>query len=350
MENYDRIIKQDMEELWTRDLPYNKFRNSTVLITGASGMLASYMTYFLMFLNEKGYNIRVITLVRNAEKAWKKFKDFQNNNQFQLMVQDVCDEIKLEGDVDYIIHAAGNASPYYIVNDPTGIVYANTIGTMRVAELAKEKRTKMILYTSTREVYGKMPGNVEQITEDLFGSLDPLEPRSCYPESKRMAETILNSYYCQYKVPFIAVRIAHSYGPGMMLNNDGRVMADFISDVVQGRDIVLKSAGTAKRAFCYITDAVAGILFALLKGQEGNAYNVANENEEVEIRTVAEMLTKCIPEKNLSVVFDIPETMSAGYSKMGRVKLDTDKLENLGWNCRVSLKQGLQRTLESFRE
>ncbi len=131
-------------------------------------------------------------------------------NNFQCRVWDLCDEIKLEGDVDYIIHAAGNASPYYIVNDPTGIVYANTIGTMRVAELAKEKRTKMILYTSTREVYGKMPGNVEQITEDLFGSLDPLEPRSCYPESKRMAETILNSYYCQYKVPFIAVRLHSS--------------------------------------------------------------------------------------------------------------------------------------------
>ena len=189
---------------------------------------------------------------------------------------------------------------------------------------------------------------IKEIKEDSFGSLDPMQFRSCYPESKRMAETIFQSYYYQYKVPFVVTRIAHSYGPGMTIDNDGRVMSDFISDVVYGRNIVLKSIGDAERSFCYITDAVAGILYALLKGNVGEAYNIANESEALPIRDVAHILCDLYPEKQLEVIFDIPETMSAGYSKMGRIKLNTDKLRKIGWDCRISLKEGLRRTVDSF--
>ena len=134
----------------------------------------------------------------------------------------------------------------------------------------------------------------------------------------------------------------------MSIDSDGRVMSDFISDVVNGRNIILKSTGYAERAFCYITDAVAGMLFALLKGNVGEAYNIANEKEPLPIRNVAEMLTELFPERGLKVVFDIPETMSEGYSKMGRIRLNTEKLESLGWECDVSLREGLIRTVKSF--
>lgn len=350
--NYgNQIIRDDMRELAKRELPFEELDGKNILVTGASGMLAAYMVYFFMYLNEtRNYGIKVTALVRNEKKAWEKFEEFRENPNFHLMVQDVCETVETDGKLDYIVHAAGNASPYFILNDPVGIIAANTAGTVNILELARKTGVKKVLYTSTREVYGKMPEGTEEIYENTFGNLDPMEFRACYPESKRMAETICQSYYQQYNVPFTAVRIAHSYGPGMTIDNDGRVMSDFISDIVHDRNIVLKSTGDAERAFCYITDAVAGMLCALLKGRAGEAYNIANEKEPLPIREAAHMLTELFPEKGLKVVFDIPETMSAGYSRMGRTRLNTEKLEALGWSSRIPLKEGLKRTVESFMQ
>jgi len=345
----DEIIQDDMKILYQQKLPYEDFRDKTILITGASGMLAVYLVYFMMYLNRiLGYRIHVVALVRNEQKAWKKFGEFKNDDHFCLLVQDVCDKIELDISVDYIIHAAGNASPYFIINDPVGIVKANTLGTLNVLEFAQRVKSKKVLYLSTREVYGKMNDDVEEIPEELFGSLDPLEFRSCYPESKRISESILQSYYRQYDVPFCVVRIAHSYGPGMNIDNDGRVMADFMADVCNNRNIVLKSTGDAERAFCYITDAVSGMLYALLKGECGEAYNVANEKEPKPIREVAQLMIGVYPEKHLKVVFDIPASAGEGYSKMGRVRLNTSKLEKMGWRCQVDLATGIKKTVDYF--
>ncbi|MGN0453050.1 MAG: NAD-dependent epimerase/dehydratase family protein [Ruminococcus sp.] len=346
---YDKsIVKSDMDNLIGRDyIPYEQLRSKTVLVTGATGMLAYYFTMALMHLNlKKDYGIRVIALVRNAQKAKEKFAGFLGDSRFELLSQDVCKPIEIEGNLDYIFHAAGAASPYFIKNDPTGIIAANTQGTVSVLELAKEKKVTNIIYPSTREIYGKVEG-VEFIKETDMGIFDPLDARSCYPESKRIAETILKSYLVQYGVPFTVARIAHSFGPGMIINSDGRVMADFISDAVNSRNIVLKSDGLAERAFCYITDAVAALFAIMLKGQCGEAYNLANETEPTPIKDVAQMLADLFPERGIKVIFDISGDRS-GYCTYTRVGLDTSKLESLGWKPEVKLADGLKNTVLSF--
>lgn len=345
----NKIVRDDMNEITDRDIPWEKLKDKTVLITGANGMLATYFIYVLMYLNEtKKFNTNVIALVRNEEKSRKIFKDFLDNELFKLLVQDVCDPINIKQEVHYILHSAGNASPKFILSDPVGIIKANTIGTLNILDLAKEKNVNNVLYTSTREVYGKMDADIMEINEWDYGKMNCKELRSCYPESKRVSETMLESYYHQFKVPFTIARIAHSYGPGMKIDDDGRVMADFISDVVNDRDIVLNSDGSAIRAFCYINDAIAGMFTILLKGKIGEAYNIANENEPIMIRDVAIELTNIFPEKGLSVIYNIPEEQSLGYSKMGRVKLNTNKIEELGWSCKINLKEGLYKTVNSF--
>lgn len=346
---YDKaVVKEDMQELVERDyIPYDKLNGKTVLVTGATGMLAYYFTMALMHLNlTKGYNIKVVALVRNAQKAKAKFEGFLDDERFELMTQDVCQEIEYDGNVDYIFHAAGAASPYFIKNDPTGIIAANTTGTVNVLELARKKNVTNVIYPSTREIYGKVEG-VEFIKETDMGVFDPLDARSCYPESKRIAETILKSYLVQYGVPFTALRIAHSYGPGMIIDSDGRVMSDFISDAVNSRNIVLKSEGLALRAFCYVTDAVAAIFVTMLCGGCGEAYNLANETEPTPIRDVAGMLAELFPERNIKVIFEIAGDTS-GYCNYARVGLDTTKLESLGWTPVVKLRDGLKRTVVSF--
>lgn len=342
------IVQEDMEQIICNDyIPFEKLNHKTVFVTGANGMLAYYVVCVLMHLNfTKNYHIRVIALARNEEKAKKRFADFLQEDQFLLLTQDVCKEILLQEKVHYIIHAAGASSPKFIHNDPVGIILANTQGTINILEFAKKCSVENIVFTSTREVYGKITDR-QWIEENDMGILDPLDPRSCYPESKRMAEQILKSYRLQYGIPFTIARIAHSYGPGIEINQDGRVLSDFISDVVSGKDIILKSEGTAVRAFCYITDAVSALFTILLKGNLGEAYNIANETEPMMIRDIADTLVKIFPEKNLKVVYKLDSDQS-GYCNYKRVGLATKKLENLGWIPNVRLLEGMKRTVRSF--
>lgn len=343
-----KVVQADMNRIVSdTSIPFDKLRDKTILITGATGMLAYYMTCVCMHLNRmESYNIHVIALVRNEQKAKDKFEEFLKNDKFELCVQDVCQPIELQRHIDYIVHAAGAASPWYIKHDPVGIVKANTIGTMNVMECAKNSEPSNVLFLSTREIYGEVR-NISMIKENDMGIIDPKEPRSCYPESKRMSEQILQSYYSQYDVPYTIARIAHSYGPGMVIENDGRVMSDFICDTVHGRDIVLKSTGEAERAFCYITDAITALFIILLKGEISQAYNVANETEPVPIRNVAQKLVELFPDNDRKVIFEIAKDTS-GYCAYKRVGLDTSKLEALGWNVKVKLEDGLKNTIYSF--
>lgn len=350
---YSKVVQKDMEELSERkELPIEELKGKKIMVTGANGMLATYLVYFFMYLNDKkNSEIEVYALARNEEKAKNRFGIFEKNEYFHLILGDVCEKIEYDiNNIDFVIHAAGNASPKYITSDPVGIIKSNVIGTLNILEYSKKWKTTRVLFTSTREVYGAVASNVSEIRECDYGVEDPTNLRSCYPESKRMAETLLESYKQQFGIDYVTVRIAHSYGPGMNINQDGRVMADFISDIVNKRDIVLKSTGEAERAFCYITDAISGMLIALLNGKSGKAYNLANEKDPMKIRDVAQMLTKIFKKRKCEVIYKIPEQMSVGYSKIARTKLCTDELEQIGWKCRVSLEKGLKNTVLSYSE
>lgn len=327
-----------------RVLPDAKnFNNKSILVTGANGMLAAYLVSFFTYLNEvSGAGIKVYALSRNGKRLKERFGD-----RVEILAQDVTAEICVSGELDYIFHLAGMADPVSIKTDPVGIIRANVQGTMNVLELAREKGA-LVVFASTREVYGAMPEGTYLIHEEDAGSLDPADSRSCYPESKRLAETLLVSYHNQYYVNFTNMRIAHAYGPGMRLENDGRVMSDFMSDAVHGRDIVLKSAGTALRAFVYVSDAVKGILIAVLRGEANTSYNLANEREEISVKDLAELCCELAP-TDIKVVFDTDADQS-GYTKFTRVALDTSKLEALGWEPDIELREGIARTLEYYEK
>lgn len=339
------VIIEDLRRMCQADLPWLLLNGKTVLVTGASGMLASYVTWLLLYLHEEaGIDVSVVALCRNPQKAEQYYGSYVGKPYFHLLTQDICNPIVYDGNVDYIFHLAGNASPHFINTDPVGIMRCNLMGTMNVLELARKKQTAKVIFASTREVYGANE-HADKLDECSYGVLDPLDARSCYPESKRAAETLLKSYYLQYGVEFNTIRIAHAYGPTMTLENDGRVMADLMSDVVAGRDIVLKSSGEAIRAFLYITDAILGMFTVLFKGKAGEAYNLANETEPVCIRDLAQLLASSRSDKNIQVV--INEGDQKGYCTYRRTALNTTAIERLGWKPQVPLREGIFRVLHT---
>lgn len=339
------IVQEDLQRIVAEPLDWYTFQGKTVLVTGATGMLATYLTFFFLYLNEhQKMDVHVVALCRNKEKGLELFDKFLGKDYFEIIIQDVCDSIFYNGDVDYIFHLAGNASPYAINNSPVDIMKSNLLGTISVLELAKIRNSK-VFFASTREVYGKVEG-VEVLSESTFGRLDCLENRACYPESKRAAEALLKSYELQYGLDIYIARIAHSYGPGMKTQNDGRIMADLVGNVVRGEDIVLKSDGSAERAFCYITDAVAGIFYIIFKGEAGEAYNLSNETEEISIKELAFLLSELSGGKS-KVRFN-KTTNLKGYCNYQRIGLDNSKLCDLGWNPIVNLADGITNTIKIY--
>jgi UDP-glucuronate decarboxylase len=347
-----RILQEDIEFILSSKLDWEAFSGCTVLISGANGFLPAYMVETLLYLNRKySINIKVLALVRNAGKAEAKFAHHKNRSDLEFLVQDVCEPVRLPSEVklDYIIHAASQASPKYYGKDPIGTINANTVGTANLLELAREKSVKSFLFFSSGEVYGQVNENQIPTRENDFGYLDPTDIRSCYGESKRMGENICVSWFHQYKIPVKMIRPFHTYGPGMDLA-DGRVFADFVADIVENRNILMKSDGSDTRAFCYLADATAGFFSILLNGENGQAYNVGSDSE-TSISQLAEILVTLFPDKKLRVVRQ--EFVKSGEyirSNIRRGCPDISKIKLLGWSPKYNVNEGFKRTIISYYE
>ena len=338
----NRVLEDDLKTIIAEDLSWEKLKNKTVMITGASGMVGSYMLYVLLMLNdEKHYGIKVDAVMRNVNKLPEEIR---NREDVNVVVADVTKDIPDVGDIDYIIHAASPASPLIMQNKPVETIAANTIGTFKTLELAKEKNAEGYLFISSREIYGQPDEGQEFFYENTYGFVDQLNPRSCYSEGKKAAETMCVCFHEEYGLNTKIARLAHTYGPGMSIY-DGRVQADFLKNVYHNEDIVLKSEGTAVRTYTYIADAIAG-MYRILLDSEDIVYNIGNEAGKVSIRDLAEILVSIYPERGRKLVFDIPEGGTKGTAPYTLGILSSEKLRKLGWNPKYSVKDGFKRTLE----
>jgi len=343
------IVQEDLARIISTNLPWENLKNSIILISGANGFLPAYMVETLLYLNSvKNLNIKVVGLVRNRNKALDRFSNYQDRKDLKLLVQDVCNPIEYIESIDYIIHAASQASPKYYATDPVGTLNANLLGTHNLLTLANKHQLKGFLFFSSGEVYGQVDDSQIPTQEDQYGYLDPTNLRSCYAESKRMAETMCISWFHQYGLPTKIVRPFHTYGFGMSLD-DGRVYADFVADIIRNRDIQIKSDGTATRAFCYIADATIGFFTVLLKGENGQAYNIGNDQCEISILDLANRFINLFPDKNLKVIKNmVANDREYLKSNVSRNCPDITKAGNLGWKPTTSIEDGFTRTICSF--
>jgi nucleoside-diphosphate-sugar epimerase len=331
------IVEEDLKYITQADLPWSDLEGTNILITGANGMLPSYMVETILYLNKTRFKkkARVFAVARNNDKARKRFSHYIRNPNLTLITQDIKEPLEGIPNLDYIIHAASLASPKYYYSDPVGVLIPNTIGTYNCLELARKNKLKSFLFFSSGEVYGNIHGEIKETT---FGDLDLTNPRACYAESKRMGETMCHAYRRQYGVPTKIIRPFHTYGPNISLD-DGRVFADFISDIIKKRNIVVKSDGSARRAFCYLSDATIAFFLVLFKGTIGEAYNVGG------FETFISVLAKKLAEE-----YNLKEEKGTSKPEYVRVLPDLTKIGELGWQPKISIEEGFRRTIRSFQE
>ncbi|MGI6211511.1 MAG: NAD-dependent epimerase/dehydratase family protein [Anaerovoracaceae bacterium] len=342
------VITEDIEEIIRCDIPWETLYGKTILVTGASGMIPSYVVYTLLQLNDcRDMHLRVLGMARNREKAQKILGPLMGRDDFDLIIQDVCTPFDPEENIDYIFHGGSAARPASHKTAPVETIRANTIGTFNLLDLAVRKKAAGFVLFSSSEVYGSVTSADHNITEDMYGFIDILNPRSCYSEGKRAAETICACYTAQYGMRCVMPRFAHIYGPGMALD-DGRVQAEFASCVIHDQDIVLNSDGSSVRAYTYVADAVSGMFYLLLNSDE-TACNVADSGGIVSIRELAEAFIAARPEKNLHLHVKASDKKTGMYNPASFIALDDSKLKSLGWSAAVDLRTGIDRTL-SYHE
>lgn len=337
--NLNPILKADFETIYEQyNSDFQSLKNQSVLITGANGMIAKYLVAFLSYLNsDHRFNLKITGLVRSLPET--------KIDGVEYLVGDVCHYDLKSVNCDHIIHSASLASPIYYGSTPIETSLPNIEGTINLLRRSESLNLKSFVFISSSEVYGAFEKDKEGIEESEYGVLDPMNQRSCYAESKRMGENLCVSWHSQKKIPTKVVRPFHTYGPGLR-RNDGRVYADFIYSIVDQKDITLNSKGEAKRAFCYMSDAIAGIILVMLKGKSGEAYNLGNPSQEWSIYEAAVKATEAYPERDLKVTIN-ENNVGTGYlkSKVLRNCPSIKKIQALGWNPQVSLVDGYRKTV-----
>ena len=319
----------------------------SILITGATGLIGTFLIDALMHLNiTRDANIRIYALGRNQQKAAARLGAYYTNRWFEFIEQDIRQPLPAQLNIDYMIHGASNAHPLAYAQDPVGTLLTNVQGTQHVLDYAI-KQNCPVCYLSTVEVYGASRNENDIFDEDYTGHLPLNHVRSCYPESKRTCEALCQSYINQYQAQIKIVRLCRIFGP-TMIEEDSKASAQFIKKAIAGENIVLKSSGLQYYSYCYVADACSAILLVLNKGENGTAYNVSNRECNIYLRDLARIAASKIGKK---VIFEQPSNLeTTGFSKSLHAILDNTKLLALGWKPQYEIENAVFRTIDICSE
>ena len=311
-----------------------------VLVTGGTGLIGSSLVQCLLALNQR---ICITLPVRNLGKA----KELFGENKYLCVEQ--CDLVQYvsncDEEFDYIIHCASPTSGKYIDEHPVETFELALESTRELLKFCRRKAISSMVYVSSLEYYGQ---NLDDciINEDYQGYVDPISPRSSYPFGKRSAEFLCVSYALEFGVPVKIARLTQTFGAGISYA-DNRVFAQFARSIIKGEDIVLHTLGESAKPYCYSTDCVSAILYILLKGCKGEAYNVANEDSYITIKDLAMFLVKR-NNPNVNVRVELHSDM--GYAPVTKLHLSTQKLRLLGWKPMYDLQTMFDRLIAGMRE
>ncbi|OGW79381.1 MAG: hypothetical protein A3G33_03305 [Omnitrophica bacterium RIFCSPLOWO2_12_FULL_44_17] len=342
------VIEEDIEQL-AKSLNAHKkhFEGKTFLITGAGGFLGKYIVLLLRYFNENvlSKKIRAILL----DNFVTGYEQIIADDNLIFIRHNVIEPFEIDEPIDYIIHAAGIASPVYYTKYPVETMDVGTVGTRNMLELARMKDVESFVFMSSSEVYGD-PDNAHVPTKETYnGNVSVSGPRACYDESKRFGETMSVTYWRVYNVPVKLIRPFNVYGPGIR-PDDYRVLPNFIEHALRKEPLPVHGDGRNTRAFCYINDAIEQIFKILFCDVNGEAFNIGNPEREISVHELGELVAKTMPFKVDVVNIDPPHAVYASSDPKRRCP-DISKLQSvIDFKPKYPLEVGLKRTIQWFSE
>lgn len=344
------LYKEDISTIADLNLPWKKLDNKSILISGATGMIGSFLIDVLMKRNVLyNSNCHVYALGRNTERAKERFSIYWNDSHFHFISHDITKSFLSNSfsSLDYILHLASNTHPLQYAQDPIGTITTNMYGLKNLLDLASTSLCERVLFASSVEVYGENRGDTELFREQYCGYIDCNTLRAGYPESKRCGEALCQAYIRQKDLDVVIARLARTYGPTMLMA-DTKASSQFIKNGIAGQDIVLKSSGMQYYSYTYVADAVSGLLYTLLLGEKGEAYNIADESSDIRLKDFAGNVAEYCGTK---VIFDEPDKIEkTGYSAATKARMDGSKLRSLGWKPNYTIRNGIERTIIILEE
>ena len=303
-------------------------------------MIGSYLIDVLIAASRKNsLNIKICAMGRSWEKAYARFSPYWDSPDFSFVCGDVNQGVPAGvPNADYVVHAASNTHPVAYSKYPIDTILTNIVGTHNLLQYAVASKCKRFIFTSSVEVYGENKGDYEKFVESDSGYIDCNTLRAGYPESKRTGEALCQAYIKQFGVDIVISRLPRVYGP-TMLPSDTKAISQFLKKAVNGEDIVLKSEGNQYFSYIHVADAVTGLLYCLINGKSGEAYNIADEKSDITLKSLAKKIAAIAGKK---VVFDLPDQVeSEGYSKATKALMDSSKIRKIGWRSAIDIDRGL---------
>lgn len=344
-----KIIQEDIAQLakYLKDQA-KFFEGKTFLVTGAGGFLGNYIVLLFRHLNKHVLKRKLSAiLLDNFITGYEQEILSDANLTFQK--HNVIESFKTARKIDYLIHAAGIASPVYYTKFPVETMDVGTIGTRNMLELAREKKVKSFLFTSSSEVYGDPDSKHVPTSEEYRGNVAVTGPRACYDESKRFGETMCETFWNVYGVPVKMVRPFNVYGPGIR-PDDYRVLPNFIEHALRKEPLPIHGDGRNTRSFCYINDAIEMLFRVLFSQAHGESFNIGNPEKEISVEELAKYVVEAMPYPVKIVHIDPPHAVYAKSDPKRRCP-DISKIKRVtGFKPKYGLKQGLARTVAWFQE
>ena len=335
------IQKLDIED-FVQDFALTDSLNSAkFLITGATGLIGSTLVRCLLALNK---DIQITCPIRNLKKVKAIYGEEVESIRFiECNLVAYLNNLTEKDNFQYIIHCASPTSGKYMTEHPVDTYMLAIDSTRAILEYARKVQTD-IVYVSSLEYYGQNFDDT-MITENMQGFVNSTDSRSSYPLGKRAAEYLCVAYAKQFDVNVKVARLTQTFGAGVSAD-DNRVFAQFARSVIEGKNIVMHTKGESAKPYCYTIDCVSAILYILLKGEKGEAYNVANQETYISIKDMANFLCTHFNPQLKVIIEEHPEM---GYAPVTKLNLSTEKLKSLGWLPRYGLYEMFDRLIKSFR-